>query len=1328
LKTVVKFFSVLFLIGLILILVLLLLVELNKPFIISKAETWYAENRQGELEIRDFDFQIIRDFPNLNIQIHQISIRDSSFAGRNYRRVSAGEINFRCTTRKLFRKELEFSRFELKDVDLNILVDTLDLVAEKADESARDVSLPPDLEKWLHNKGIDFIIQDARIRMINHPKKRRYTGTVNDISGQLIPKGSTLSGLVSIDIDMDEMGLNIEKGTYFNTAHLRGTLEPKIDLSRKEFFTPPFSLKIDDQDFLTSAHFNLGKENFFDFELINEVTDYKASKELITKDIQEKISDYQLVYPFYTKTKIQGKFHGEGNPLVTLDFNTSNNQCIFQDSIFFDTLDFTGHLANRKIDDEKLNSKNEKDFHIIFKNASAYYQSVPFELKDSYIQTTPAIKNFIQLNLRATGATKRLNEILKNDAFFFKSGNFDLISKYRGDTKKPLDVITYANSQLKINQTKVFYNKADLTIPVRKLLFTTQGGNAQLKSMRLDFPKDQTLNVTGKLENYTSLLFDELDKPLKSILTIESKNLNYDGLISTIRAATEETALEELQEELMEEEKDLKAAFENIYLRFNPTLSIKIDTFSYKKISIEKLKTSVTYKDKNTLKLTDSSFNFGDGSISLDGRIHLPEGNATLAILGIEANGSMESLNELFNNDAFMLRSGSFNLTADYEGALEDPENIVTGSVVDLRIQDVKIHHADQNLVIPIDNALISLKKRDAEIIALKIPFSEGNSLSITRKVENFTSLLQEEKDYKVQSSVLITSDELNSRDFKKLTEMVPESDNEKQKNPDAIHRGIATVYSKFQPTLEIKIDKISDSDYLVRDLSAAVYYQDSTTLVVEKTGFKLDDGRLDLDAIFNFSEKKKISSNIILSANGKAQRFNKLFNNNTFFFKEGIFTFKLNFDGDVLNRKSIIENIDSRLTLNNSKVFYKDMNLTVPLDNVDLTLKNKDAVIKSFVIPLTSGHRIEAKGEVVNFNTLLLDSIPVDVVSNLTIYSKELDFRDLSKMFDVITQADSLSQDEPELTIKKTNVFKPTIQGIYDKFLPTVNVIIDDFSYKTFEAKNIKTGLIFRDRNHLELQKTAFELGDSRVLLDAELDLTEKERTGFSTDFMAKNINLEKLIPAFDFFNLPSLKTANSVSGILSVNSHLTGHVIDKNGKLDNTLKGEVAFDLESLRLKNFGPIMSTAGKILRDKRIEDIQFLTITDTLKIDQGTIKIPRLNINSTAFTLHMRGDFRYDNKSNMLISIPWSNLWFWDSDKVPERMAYDVSGRKFHIHALGNEENTMDYKFRFSARKWYKKQGISHLYCRDKKISRLKRKRYKAERKKRKRRDRKGYSD
>ena len=1316
LKTVVKFFSVLLLIGLLLIAVLLLVVELNKPTIISKIETWYESNHNGKLEINDFEYQFFRSFPNLNIQVDQVFFQNASYSGRNHTKLSAGTIAISFVTRKLFSKKLAFNQFEFKDLDLDLLVDTLDQSPEERSPSSEKTET--DLVRWLCHNGIKFNCQNAKIKIVNRPKKKRYTGLINKLVGDFSPQsnGETLIGSLDLDIDMEEMGLNIEKGTFFNTAHLEGDLTPEINLVKKDFLVPSFPLKIDDQDFMVAVHLNFGAGNFFDFELINEATDYQASKELISQNIQEKIEIYNLTKPFYTKTKIQGKFKSGGSPLITLDFNTNENQFILNKIHYFDSLSLVGHLANRRIGNEIINSKNKKDFHIVFSEASGSYKDIPFSLKDSYLETTPTSKNLIQLDITASGKTKQLNQLLKTDAFFFQSGKFNLASNFRGNVKDPLDILTNANSDFQVEQTEVYYRKADLTVPVQNIRFQTKNGDASLKFLRLAFPENQYLDISGDFHNYTSLLFDASKNPIKSNLKIESAALDYDGLMASLNVFTEKNKLKKTTKK----EKDLRAIFENIYYKFNPELDIKIDQFSYKNLSVKDFSTLISYQDKNNLTLSNSSFNFGDNTIQLNGQVNLLGGSSTQANLGIKANGTMTTWNNLFANKNFIIERGQFILTADYQGSIDHPEKLLHGSDIALNIKDVKIFHADQDLLIPIDSAQIILKNRDAFLTELRVPLSSKNHIAITGNVKNFTTLLKEEAGYEVSSNVKIYSPELTSKNFKGITDILAKP---KEKNgptgSNNIHRGVATIYQKFHPTLELQIDSFRSQDYLLNNLHSKINYRTPTTIAVENTGFELEKGQLDLTAIFDFAEKEKIETNLTLNANGEASRFDKLFNNNTFYFKEGIFDCELKYDGDLLDKKSILDNLNSRLTLEDSRVFYKDLNLTLPLDDVDLVLKDENAIINSFVIQLTSGHKIEVNGKVESFNSLLLDSIPDNVVSDLNIYSKALDFSDLIRMFDVINVADSMSHKTVVVNPKKTNVFKQTLQGIYDKFQPTIDIVIDDFKYKTFDAKNIKTGLNFRNRNHLNLHKTVFQLGKTHVLLDAELDLTELERTGFNTNFAADNLFLDELLPAFNFFGLPSLKSAKSLSGNLNVDARLNGH-INEAGKIEEDLKGTIAFELDELRLENFDPILSTAGKILKKNRIKDIYFAPLIDTLTINNGSIQIPTLNVTSTAFTLYMKGDLRYDNKSNIIISVPWSNLWFWDPTVLPTPQEYGESGEKFHIHALGNTENTMDYKFRFSDRKWYKTKGILPLYRKEKRRFRQERRKYKRARRAEKR--------
>jgi len=1247
--------------------------------------------------------------------------------GRNYRRMTTGSIQVTSSIAALIWKRPDFKSIRIKNAVVAIYTDTLDTsvntatTSDSANNSEKNLFVFP---AWLNNKSTQVELDNIRIHWVNRPDKKRVIGTVESITGDLKIKDQVLTGSLDLDIFMDEMGLNVEKGTYFNSVPVRGKVEPQLDLSKKELHLPAFPLQIGKQDFKIAVDVNKGEDNNFRFLLINEQTDYQASKGLIPQSIQEKISRYKLTEPFYTRTLIEGKFK-DSNPLVRLDYQVKNNTAIISmvdtTAIQFDSLSFKGHLVNRIYDDKMRKTESKKNVVITFDEGSGKYQKVGFSFLDSYILTSKEHKNFVQLNLLAEGKAERFNEILNTETFIFKEGDFTLSATYQGDPVIGEDLLTGAEIKLLMDRPSVYHSKADILFPVQKIDFRTKNGNATLKNLDLHFKNQQNIKVTGRIANYVSLLNPREDKPVSSTLTLYSAQLDYEELGSIFRFSEKEKEKE--TDEPTEITSNIRLALENVYLQFAPKLDIAIDKFTYKALEINNYKTQLQFEDKHTILLEKSGFDFGEGHISMDGLIKLPA-DSTFAKLGINASGNIASFNEILGNNTFIFKNGFFELDASFQGYIERVQQLVTGSEVSLRMDHSEVYIPKMDLRLPIDSLEVTIDNRNAILNRLQLPLTSKNIISINGKLKNFTTLIMEEEHFPVSSELGIVSNKLLFQDFAEIQKNLS-SDSDKPSQPQ-IHESLATIYHKFNPRVQLTVDTFARTYYLMKGISTNIYFSDSTTIVLENTGFHLNDGQMSLQGILDFANREKINADLSLKAKGKAPQFNDLFQNTTFFFREGDFDLDLLFNGDLLDRKNLIKNIYSKLTLDNSKVFYQQMNLTVPLDNVDLTIQNNNATLKSFHIPLSSGHTVQANGTIENFNTLLLDSIPVDVNSQLNFYAEELNFQDLSNMFDVIvpdvpvtTSSGKRSQtDSLAIKGKKENVFKATIGGIYEKFNPSLTVQIDDFWYKTFNVQNVQTGLTFVGKDRLILQETGFELGDANVMLNAEVDLSNKIATPFELDFSTDLLEISELVKAFDFFGLPSIESAEGVSGELATSGQLTGQVIDQSGKLDSTLWGDVGFLLNELQLKSFEPIKSTAGKVLRDKRLENIRFASLSDTLRIREGAIQIPRMEITSTAFNLFIEGNLRYDNQSHLWISIPWSNLWFRDYSKIPEKKTFNEAGAKFFIQARGNEENTMDYNFRFSNKKWYEARGLSNQFRRFKKMERKARRQYRREQRKR----------
>ena len=467
-------------------------------------------------------------------------------------------------------------------------------------------------------------------------------------------------------------------------------------------------------------------------------------------------------------------------------------------------------------------------------------------------------------------------------------------------------------------------------------------------------------------------------------------------------------------------------------------------------------------------------------------------------------------------------------------------------------------------------------------------------------------------------------------------------------------------------------------------------------------------------DIDFRFKETKfsnvvnTASVDLKLDANGKSESLNTLLKNEDFFFSKGTFSLNSTYNGAITSLDNLLIGTNSSLQLFNNSVYYKPTEISVKIDTLDVHLFNKNAVLETLKIPLDTGEKLVFSGKLNNFTSLLYNrSDPVS--SQLNIFSKDMIWLDFIKIFETL-DSDKPKKDKSE--VNPNLLLRKSLQGIYAKFNPSVNLKLQSFNYDDFLVKSISTKAHYIDENTIYLEDTGFIYENGKVNLNAIFDISQAGETGFDIDFKTEQLDLGKILRAFDYFNLSSFKKADEIQGEITIDSNLEGIIDDVTGLKTKTLKGEISFDLKNAQLKGFAPIQKIGNIAFRKERFEDIRFAPIKNTLFIDDDVIEIPQMEIQSTAFNLFIEGHLDYGNKTNIWVSVPLRNIKKRDLNEIPDKLGYIESGKKVFIEVIDNGEGTLDYKLHLTNKKLYEAKDILDEYHDDKKKERQLRRAYK----------------
>lgn len=295
----------------------------------------------------------------------------------------------------------------------------------------------------------------------------------------------------------------------------------------------------------------------------------------------------------------------------------------------------------------------------------------------------------------------------------------------------------------------------------------------------------------------------------------------------------------------------------------------------------------------------------------------------------------------------------------------------------------------------------------------------------------------------------------------------------------------------------------------------------------------------------------------------GPSSAISEWYESERFFFEGGQFVLNTNIDSPINDVKDILLQSSAELFLKDVSVLYKPSKTKMPVHELNL---HKDVGAATFYIKsstLVRQHNYRLDGILQNLSALLVDFANESATSELIFTASTLSWSDFISIFSLTKSEDQISVSDKET---KRNM-KQTLKGIHKKFKPSLNIHIDTFNYfDIISLYNLKTGATFTNENTLQLIETEFNLDQGSVNLNTTLDLEKDHETTFSFELQSRDINIEELLPAFDYFNIDLLKTQSTYPDDLNLDININGRVNDESGLIANTAAGTVHFNSQHL------------------------------------------------------------------------------------------------------------------------------------------------------------------
>ncbi len=247
------------------------------------------------------------------------------------------------------------------------------------------------------------------------------------------------------------------------------------------------------------------------------------------------------------------------------------------------------------------------------------------------------------------------------------------------------------------------------------------------------------------------------------------------------------------------------------------------------------------------------------------------------------------------------------------------------------------------------------------------------------------------------------------------------------------------------------------------------------------------------------------------------------------------------------------------------------------------------------------------------------------------------------------------------------------------------VDVSINKFKNKKFQASALK-GKIRLNGNTLEGKDMKMTFGGGKLNLNATVRDLHKPVNPISLRANASGIAVKQLFQAFNNFGLTSV-TDKNLEGTIGFDTRLKIKVDDDFDLLMPSLTGDVNMSLRDGRLINVEAIHNMSNFLFKRRDFDDVKFAEIKGNVVYAHRDLDIGRIEVQSSVLSFFVEGRYSFDNRTDMLIQLPLSNLRKRDKTFVPKNVGIDAKvGPSVFLAARTDQKGKTDLAYAGMKRK------------------------------------------
>ncbi|WP_179346204.1 AsmA-like C-terminal region-containing protein [Winogradskyella ursingii] len=1269
----------------------------NRDTVIDYMQDWYNENNSGTLKIGSVNASFISDFPKIGFTLKDIKQTHQDSIADQFSSIEIEKAKLTIGAGNLLRGDIKFEKIIIENaiISSEVISERPLEYHEKLKQNEKNkpgLNLP----EWLHPDGVSFTLKEVKYLTKDTILNKQFNVEIHSIQGSYKRDQNRHNGNLAMDITVNTMGFNTNKGSYFNGARVTGNPNFVLDLENDHISVPEFLFNVDNQPFVLSANFDLSESDSYEFILQNSNTDFETLKTLLPRNISSKIELYNLELPINTNLNLFGEFAYGNDANIKVDFYTENNNIIIGKNTSLKNVSFSGQLTNNiyTTDSLKRIKKTASDLKITFNDLVADIEDIKVEIENAYYQSTPDALNYVNADILLKGSNEALAQLIETENFDFIGGSFQLNANISGNIPNPYQFIDKAKGNFILNNTQVILKKNGLQLPILVIDLDLNRGTSTLNQLVINLPNDENMALQGQLENISGLIAKNPVSTTTSHISLNAKQLNINNIIELAKEFIPESTA------TIDDRKTLHETLQAIYGQFHPSFDIDVEALTYNDVTISDLKSNIDLINAETILLRNFDFNYLEASTNIKGNVIVPKPESNLSnTININAeatsNGSISIFRDLFNIQLFRIDAGKYEFNGTVNGNVKQLSELLNNAKGDLILSKTKLYYPPADMDIAIDSLKLFVDESDMFLRKFDVEIGDLSPINLSGNIKKFPTFLLDEIPEDGSIYLKIAASYMDGDAL--LTE-INSFKNEDISNNKSNNTALSQLFkdiNRFNPKIELAIDSLKYQDLNTENINALAFFENDSILKLDYLNFNYQDTSAKISGEVNaHTDYLEITNNnpfdldFSVSIKGKSKDLNAYLKTKNFIFQSGDFEFKGEYKAQAKDLQIINSNGFGDLKIGHSIIDYNVAGLEIPIDSLHVEINDDVATLKTLDINLPGKSSVYFAGSINQFSDFI-NNVGSDTLrsSNFTIYSPYLDSADILKFL-----ANS-SYDKVETTKKEFSLeqFKGAMIGINSSFYPTANISVDTLSHNNLNITDFGLNLLFDKNSNFKIKDTHLNFYGGTIDLNVDVGIASETSTPVKIRMKIDSMDLNTLVTKFDYFDDQALRNTDKIGGNLSFSMSTKG-IVDREGQLDLTsLNGQAELNLTDLMIYNYKPIMDNSV-LMKDERFKNLKFRPIVQTFNIVNGELIIPRTEIQSSALHVFAEGRLKFDEYVNIWLSLPWKNLKRNKGLTLPKKTTYADAGSKFYVQLIQDKteekkkNRDLKVKFRLSNRK------------------------------------------